>query len=193
MVQKKDTEVLPGRWCFHVPVLFSLHSRQGLPQWILSHFRQAPPLTDHTAAFKGLNEHQRQLWFCIPVKSITNSGASPKWKPPLAPTAIFNDFLKTHSGFSDTACHSGRVKWDTRVHLCHVDASSHSPHDARVPPVSKGRLVWIRRQRARVGDNGTVCINDSVAGCAAQNIIYSSHWTAAILFRSRKISWPSNT
>lgn len=63
MVQKKkiDTEVLPGWWCFHVLVSFSLQSRQGLPQWILSHFRQAPPLTDHTAAFKGLNEHQRQV------------------------------------------------------------------------------------------------------------------------------------
>lgn len=44
-----------------VGAVLSLQSRQGLPQWILSHFRQAPPLTDHTAAFKGLNEHQRQL------------------------------------------------------------------------------------------------------------------------------------
>lgn len=48
-------------------------------------------------------------------QSITTSGASPLMKSPAprAPTAIFNDFPKTHSGFSGTVHHSGRVKWDT--------------------------------------------------------------------------------
>lgn len=67
---------------------------------------------------------------------------------------------------------------------------------ACVPPAGKKGVLWIRRQRARGGDNSKVRISDSVAGCSAQNIIYSSHWgeiTGAILFRSRKISWPGNT
>lgn len=187
--------MLPGWWCCHVLVLFSLQSRQqGLPQWILSHFRQAPPLTDHTAAFKSLSEHQRQLCDFAFLSEHYNLWSVPplmKSPAPLAPTAIFNDFPKTHSGFSGTVHHSGRVKWDPPPPLSFL-----ALHDARVPPVGKWRVVWIRRQGARAWDNGTGCINDSVAGCSAQNIIYSSHWreiTGAIFSRSRKISWPGNT
>lgn len=112
--------MLPGWWCCHVLVLFSLQSRQqGLPQWILSHFRQAPPLTDHTAAFKSLNEHQRQLCDFAFLSEHYNLWSVPplmKSPAPLVPTAIFNDFPKTHSGFSGTVHHSGRVKWDPLLH-----------------------------------------------------------------------------
>lgn len=149
MVQKTDSEVLPGRWCFHVSVLFSLQSRQGLPRWILSHFHQAPPLTDHTAAFKGLSEHQRQQCDFAFLSEHYNL-----WSPPLrhpmkspallAPIAIFNDFPKTHSGFSGTVHQSGRVKWDTwRLLGAFWYEQSHSPPSSlfmmhMYPPWARG-------------------------------------------------------
>lgn len=127
-----------------------LQSRQGLPQWTLSHFRQAPPLTDHAAAFRGLRKHQRQLWFCIPVRALQPLELPRLTSPaPLIPTAIFNDFPKTHSGFSGSVHHSGRVKWDScslfRVPLVWAASLSLSQclslsvslslslHDARLP------------------------------------------------------------
>lgn len=154
-----------------------------------------PGSTSHRSycCLQGLERTSKAaVWFCIPVRALQplEPPTPMKTPAPLVPTAIFNDFPKTHSGFSGTVHHSGRVKWNTWILLCA------SLHDAHVPPVGKGSMVWIRRQRARAWDNGNVCINDSVAGCSAQNIIYSSHWreiTAAILSRSRKISWPGNT
>lgn len=104
------TEVQPGWSCFYMWWLFCLQSRQGLPQWILSNFHQAPPLTHPTAAFKGLNEHQRQpcdFAFLSEHYNLWRFPLSMKSPAPLIPSAIFNDFPKTHSGFSGTVHHSG--------------------------------------------------------------------------------------
>lgn len=122
-------------------------------------------------------------------QSITTSGASPPMKSPspLVHTAIFNDFPKTHWGFSGTVHPSLRVKRDTPFLPL---------HHAHVLSMGKWRVVCESRGTEPEPEISNVCINDSVAGCSAQNIIYSSHWgeiTAAILSRRRKISWPGNT
>lgn len=210
MVQKKMLRCSLGDGVFMWLWCSPCSQGRELPQWILSHFHQAPPLADHTAAFKGLNEHQRQLCDFAFLSELYNQWSVPppdeKSPAPFIPIAIFNDFPNKHSRFSGTVHHSGRVKWDTCLLLSAfwyeqppLLSLSHTLSLFMMHmylPWARGRVVWIRRQRARAWDNGDVCINDSVAGCSAQNIIYSSHWreiTAAILSRSRKISWPGNT
>lgn len=65
-----------------------------------SHFRKALPITDHTAAFKDLNKHQRQLCDLAFLSEDYNlwSFTPMKKKPktfPLVPTATFNHFPGT--------------------------------------------------------------------------------------------------
>lgn len=155
-----------------------------LPQWILSHFRQTPSLTDHTAAFKGLSEHQRQLWFWIPVWALQPLELPPpRWKAQvhlLPPTAIFNDFPKTHSGFSGTAHRSGRVKWDIRSPLTAFwYEQSHSLsvlplRDAHVPPVGKKR--WCESGGREPEPQITaLCASMTVWLAALHKILFTAH------------------
>ncbi len=146
--------MLPRWRCFHVSVLFSLQSGLGLPQWILSHFRQAPPLTDHTAAFKGLNEHQRQLCDFAFLPEHYNLWSFPPWwksPSPLVHTAIFNDFPKTHSRFSGTAHHSEWLKWGTPFLPL---------HHAHALPMGKWRVVCESGGTEPEPEISNVCIND---------------------------------
>lgn len=181
MVQKKDTEVLPGWWCFHVSVLFFLQSRQGLPRWILSHFRQAPPLTDHTAAFKGLSEHQRQLCdFAFLSEHYNLWSFPPWWKAQLhsLPQPSLMIFQRHTQGLVAQCIIVGESSETHDASSVPFGTSSHtlpllSLHDAHVPPVGKGRLVWIRRQRA--SDNGTVCASMTVWLAAPHKILFTAH------------------
>lgn len=81
-----------------------------------SHFRQALPITDHTAAFKDLNKHQRQLcdlaflsedynlWSFTPTKK-KNIKKKHSHLFPQPPLIIF----QTHWGFRSNVHHSGRA------------------------------------------------------------------------------------
>lgn len=166
---------------------------------ILSHFCQAPPRTDHTAAFKGLNEHQRQLCdFAFLSRALQPLELPYSWKAPSFPQPSFLNtpgLVARHIIVWESSKH-------TRLPLCLFGHSPSSPSfslfmmHVYLPWARGGWQRKIRRQRARASDTSTACINDSVAGCPAQNIIYSSRWreiTAAILSSSRKTSWPGNT
>lgn len=179
------------RCCRGRGVFMCLQSWQGLPQWILSHFLQTPPLTDHAAAFKRLNWHQRQLWDFAFLSEHYNLWSFPDMKKnsaSLLPSPLCYDFTKTtHSeGFSGSA----RIMEGTPNHLFSTQNTvCYQPlHRTHVPPIGKGR--------GTAPDNTMECINGCAAPCSAHNIIYSSvrgEITAAILFWRKKSSWPGNT
>lgn len=159
---------------------------QGLPQWILSHFSQTPPLTDHTAAFKGLKEHQRQLCDFAFLSRALQPLELPLWRE-----AQLRSFPQPSLMIFQTHAQS-------LAPSCIIEEDSIEKHEASSLLMTYMYLLWAKEgwRRARTWHNGTVRISDSVAGCSTQNIIYSSRWreiTAAILSRSRKTSWPGNT
>lgn len=170
---------------FYVSMQYSLKSKQEPPQWIVSLFCKAPPLTDLAAAFKDWNEHQRELCDSALLSEHYNCCSFPpdekKSLAPFVPTTICKDFSKKHSGFSDTVHQSGGSNLPILlIFMIHK------------------YLLWASGGWCDSGSRALQHYRPSmtVADCSTQNI-YCPHWgeiTASVLLpRSRKISWPGNT
>lgn len=176
MVQKKILRCCQGFFMRRCTV-FSLHSRLGLPQWILSRF-QAPPLADHTAALKGFSEHQRKLCDVAFLSEHYNLWSSPpplmKSPATLAPTAIFNDLPKTHSGFNGTVHHRGRVEWHTWSLLSSFwSEQSHSPSFSPSVPTRGG---WCESGGRQPEPQITaLCASMAVWLAAPHKILFTAH------------------
>lgn len=132
-----------------------------------------PGSTSHRSCccLQGLERTSKaSVWFCIPVRALQPLELPPWWKAqprsfPQPSLMIFQRHTQglvaqcTIAGESSETHEASSVLFGTNGQP--LPLSIFVPlHDAHVPPVGKGRVVWIRRQRARARDNGNVCISD---------------------------------
>lgn len=181
------TEVQPAWWCFYMWWLFCLQSRQGAPT--LNTIKFPPGSTSHSShcclqgAWTNIKGNRVILHSC---QSITTSGDSPPMKSPapLIPSAIFNDFPKTHSGFSGTVHHSGRVKWETRsLLLCLLVRALTPPLSLCLSPLFMMHmyLPWARGGWCESGGREpeqkitALCASVTVWLAAPHKILFTAH------------------
>lgn len=116
------------------------------------------------------------VWFCIPVRALQPLEPPPlpprKAQPLSFPQPSLMIFQRHTKGLVAQWCTIVGESSDTHEAFSAPFGMSRHPlplhiflplHDAHVPPVGKGRVVWIRRQRATAWDNGT-CVHQWQCG-----------------------------